>query len=973
MVQFCFAEGIQFFNNFVPSSWNSEDGLPGNSVTDIVQDTKGYIYIGTYEGLVRFDGIEFTVINKKYDKKYNFVSARSLFIDSRGNLWNGSNDEGVFCIGKDDSVRKFSTLDGLPNNSIRDLCEDREGNIWVGTSSGIALISPEGKVFIPEGLEDLIEDNNILVKHLFCDSAGRIWICTALQNRLYVYSGRRFSVYDGITSIKNPSVNYVTQDSAGAFWFGVSPYYLLKKNGEEETLFDGGGISQKGTVVNCIFHDSVGNVWFSTDTGLGVISGGEISYYTEKQGLVDDKVVKIMEDRESNIWIGTDRGGIEKLSQSQFRIIKNNETINAVVEDTFRKVIWLASDKGVRCYDQKKFIENPLTEYCENIRVRDINITDAGDVLVSTYAQLGVIKYTRDGKIISWTEKDGLTGNRTRCTLLHSGGDLYIATTNGLNIVKGFSKDGEIITIQKSSEVSSDFIMTLHEDSEGNVWCGTDGGGIFVVDSKTYEIKKTYTTEDGLAGNIIFKISEPVPGQKWICTGTGLSVMKEDSGSLKIYNFNSGNGLGTDGVFQALIDYTETVWFTSNKGIFSVHYRDFENVFNGKDDSIFSKFYGRSDGIVTAGVTSTSKSSKDSFGRLWFTLVDGVAFYDPVRGKANTKAPIVQIQEISIDDENFIYDGSPVEIGPDSKRLSIKFTGLSFISSEQVKFSYKLEGYDSKFSEWTTQRNVSYTNLPHGTYKFTVFAMTRDEVKSLPSYVVTIIKKPYIWNLLWFRLLIGGIIVLATAALIFYRYKDIVREQKRNKEFTSQVISALVVAIDAKDQYTNGHSNRVSKYAVMIARKAGKSEAELERIFYAGLLHDVGKIGVPDSIISKPDKLTGEEFEVIKTHPVIGSEILKSITAVPEVVVGARWHHERWDGRGYPDGLKETGIPEVARIIGVADAYDAMTSDRSYRRHLTQSVVREQIEKGRGSQFDPVFATIMLEIIDDDVDFKLHE
>ena len=573
LMQFSFAEGIQFFNNFVSSSWNFEDGLPGNSVMDIVQDTKGYIYIGTYEGLVRFDGIEFTVINKGFDKKYDFVSVRSLFIDSRGNLWNGSNDEGVFCIGKDDRVRKFTTADGLPNNSIRALCEDNEGNIWVGTSSGIALISPSYEVFIPEGVDELGEENNILVKNLFCDSAGRIWICTAMKNRLYVYSGHHFSVYGGITSVENPSVNYVVQDSAGAFWFGVSPYYLLKKNGEEETLFDIGGISQKGTVVNCIFHDSTGNVWFSTDTGLGVLSGGEISYYTEKQGLVDDKVVKILEDRESNIWIGTDRGGIEKLSQSQFRVIKNNETINAVAEDTFRKVFWFASDKGVRCFDQKNFVENPLTKYCENVRVRDVFITDAGDVIVSTYAQLGLVKYGLDGKITSWTTDDGLTGNRTRCSLLHSGGDLYIATTNGLNIVKGFSKSGEIARIQKNSVITSDFIMALYEDSEGNVWCGTDGGGVFVVDSETYEIKKVYTTENGLVGNIVFKISEPVPGQKWICTGTGLSVLKENDGSVKIYNFNSSNGLGADGVFQALIDYTETVWFTCNKGIFSVHYK----------------------------------------------------------------------------------------------------------------------------------------------------------------------------------------------------------------------------------------------------------------------------------------------------------------------------------------------------------------------------------------------------------------
>ena len=138
-------------------------------------------------------------------------------------------------------------------------------------------------------------------------------------------------------------------------------------------------------------------------------------------------------------------------------------------------------------------------------------------------------------------------------------------------------------------------------------------------------------------------------------------------------------------------------------------------------------------------------------------------------------------------------------------------------------------------------------------------------------------------------------------------------------------------------------------------------------------MHDIGKIGIPDTIINKPGKLTDEEFAIIKQHPVIGSEILKSIESMPEVSVGARWHHERYDGKGYPDGLKGEAIPEIARIICVADAYDAMTSNRSYRKYLAQDVVREQIVQGRGTQFDRVVADKMLEIIDSDKDYKYHE
>jgi putative two-component system response regulator len=140
-----------------------------------------------------------------------------------------------------------------------------------------------------------------------------------------------------------------------------------------------------------------------------------------------------------------------------------------------------------------------------------------------------------------------------------------------------------------------------------------------------------------------------------------------------------------------------------------------------------------------------------------------------------------------------------------------------------------------------------------------------------------------------------------------------------------------------------------------------------------GLLHDVGKIGVPDAVINKPGRLTDDEFAKIKNHPVMGARILKKIREMPKLVTGARWHHERYDGRGYPDGLKGTDIPEEARIIGVADAYDAMTSNRSYRDSMPQEKVREQIESGKGTQFDPKFADIMLQMIDEDTEYKMRE
>lgn len=198
-------------------------------------------------------------------------------------------------------------------------------------------------------------------------------------------------------------------------------------------------------------------------------------------------------------------------------------------------------------------------------------------------------------------------------------------------------------------------------------------------------------------------------------------------------------------------------------------------------------------------------------------------------------------------------------------------------------------------------------------------------------------------------------------------------EGERIRRLFDQTAQALASAIDAKDPYTKGHSSRVAEYSRKIAELAGKSQKECEEVYYAALLHDVGKIGVPRTILNKKGRLDDEEFKAIKQHPSIGDQILSSISESPYLSIGAKSHHERYDGRGYPEGLKGEDIPEIARIIAVADAYDAMTSNRSYRDTIPQQLVREEFVKCLGTQFDPVFGKIMLHLIDIDSEYQMKE
>ena len=243
---------------------------------------------------------------------------------------------------------------------------------------------------------------------------------------------------------------------------------------------------------------------------------------------------------------------------------------------------------------------------------------------------------------------------------------------------------------------------------------------------------------------------------------------------------------------------------------------------------------------------------------------------------------------------------------------------------------------------------ISHLSSNEKTVNIPVIFLTADEdidteTRGLKAGAMDFIKKPFVPEVLLLRVRHTiDLIRLQThlSEQVENKTREVKAQHEKLEKMSMQIVTALSGAIDAKDTYTNGHSTRVAEYSEKMARRAGLSEEEQNNIYMMGLLHDVGKIGIPDAIINKPSKLSDEEYEVIKNHPVLGAGILKNITKFPRLATGARWHHERYDGRGYPDGLSGEDIPLEARIIAIADAYDAMSSKRSYRDVLPQEVVR---------------------------------
>jgi putative nucleotidyltransferase with HDIG domain len=254
------------------------------------------------------------------------------------------------------------------------------------------------------------------------------------------------------------------------------------------------------------------------------------------------------------------------------------------------------------------------------------------------------------------------------------------------------------------------------------------------------------------------------------------------------------------------------------------------------------------------------------------------------------------------------------------------------------------------------------------TFGFILFSNSDEEitdfvVKATPEAKITDYPLYYILLAMVF---INIVFVSINIAVVIKDHQYKVRTE-HDRKIIIQSMKTFTNFIDAKDKYTRGHSIRVGFYTKKIAERMDFDEDELDNIYYIALLHDVGKINISDAILNKPGKLDDEERDIIKTHTTNGAQILKDFSSVPHIVEGARYHHERYDGKGYPEGLAGENIPLVARIICVADAFDAMNSDRCYRKAYPMEKIVKELKEGAGKQFDPEVVKVMLEMIEEKV------
>ena len=377
------------------------------------------------------------------------------------------------------------------------------------------------------------------------------------------------------------------------------------------------------------------------------------------------------------------------------------------------------------------------------------------------------------------------------------------------------------------------------------------------------------------------------------------------------------------------------------------------------------EFYDSTNGLQTI-IANTSGFYDEDEQKYYLQSTNGIFVYNfnETRG---TAIP-VRILVSSVDLDGTGFYGNQIQINKDVYRVSFNLSVFGFKPSKGYTIYYKLDGIDNDYVAVSDEtRTLFYTNLNGGEYTFHVYA--EDEFGQASNTVsISLVKEKHIYEQWWFWVIIGilavAVIVLLNILIIRIKTKQSLKRQLEYKNITVESIQAIARTIDAKDEYTNGHSIRVGYYSKIIAENLNMSSDEVDNIYYIALLHDIGKIAIPDSILNKPGRLTEEEFAVMKSHTTRGARILQGISTIPHIIEGAKSHHEKYDGTGYPEGLKGENIPYVARIIGCADCFDAMASKRVYKAPFNLDTIIAEFRRCSGTQFDPQIAKVVVMLIE---------
>ena len=943
------------FTSYVQTIYSSDNGIPCGEANAIAQTNDGILWIGTYAGLYRYNGSEFRWM-KYFDEVRN---VNCLFVDEEGRLWIGTNDNGLSICINERIVNTLNDEDGLPSNSVRAIVKGGDGYYYVGTSIGILVLE------LNSGLRvcNIIKDAGYTLD-LSADENGFVSAITS-SGELFVLneSEVRFSQTLGI---KGESFTCCTFDKNGVLFVGTSQNHIYRfaVSEEEASLL---GIDSCGSLkyLKKIFFDGE-RTFVCSDSGIGyfvLLAGGNYEFRKINTGDFNNSIDNMTIDYQGNYWFTSSRKGLLRLSASSFinlygSLGLQSKVVNAITE--WNGILFVGTDTGLDIIDvnKRKKIENSLTEELKGVRIRCLKTDSKNNLWISTYGR-GLVEVDENLKITSYDKE---IGSRIRVSTELADGTILAAGVQGIY----FIKDGKIQKTIKASEGKNNAMtLSLMQMKDGTVLAGTDGDGILVI--KDEKIKRILTSADGLTSGVILRtVNDPDGNGVFVVTSNSLCYMEENFSVRPLKNFPYFNN------YDIQPNGDGNLFVLGSAGIYVVN----STALLHDSAKIQYDLLDSKSGLNTS-LTANAWNFSDKSGKLYLSCGSGVYIVDMNNYIFGKLSYHMMVTNVNLDSVPYIIERSePLIIGRNISKIEIFPEVINYTVLDPF-VSFWLEGFD--FSETVIPQSelssVVYTNLPSGNYTFHLSVFDKEQnVIEESSY--EIIKEEEIYDTRYFHIYFVLVAVLAVAWFTWFivrnhlqkRFElqklqlDLVRDQVR---MGNETILAIAHAVDAKDENTSQHSMRVSEYSVLLAQEMGFSKDECENLRKAALLHDIGKIGIPDRILNKPARLNDEEYAIMKSHVTRGAEILKDFTLIDHVQEGALYHHEKYDGTGYPQGLKGENIPLYGRIIGVADAFDAMTANRVYRKQLDFDYVVEELKRCRGTQFDPKIADIMLKLIDD--------
>jgi ligand-binding sensor domain-containing protein/AraC-like DNA-binding protein len=801
-------------DQYLVNKWQTRDVIPSDTIASISQTPDGYLWLATSIGLVRFDGIKFTIIpfieKKKIDSPENPIILK-LFLDERMTLWIGGFSTGLTSFhSKTGKSQTFTTADGLTENSILCINEDMKGNLWLGFYTSYAGRFSNGE------FTSFNESHGLSGKKISTiveDGQGNL-LFGSRENGVFKYKDGKFFKYP-IPGLENQQIVTMYEDGKETLWIGTDKGLFRVTDESTSRYTTTEGLSND--YITDIVEDSERNLWLATVKGLNRIKRNPDGTIGFERLLQDLPIICLFEDSEKSLWVGTDGSGLRRLKDIKFMyyapLEARKETAISVFEDRHGDT-WIGTLAGkLLHYRGSNFIESIESSEISGTRITAITEDACGNLWLGTIGR-GIFQQEK-GTFILFTGSDRLTDKTVTSIYRDRRDHIWFCTLDGINILR--HPNGVFESFTSTDGLLGKRINNVYEDKNQNIWIAADKGITVLKDGKISKPDKKYY----LKGDSVACIYEDSPNLDrhssvyWIATyGAGLKRLDlKDGKVISLTAYTRNDGMTTNSIFQFLEDQQGNFWLMSNSGILQVSKTELNRFARGELEQINCISFGISDGLKSLEFNnelSRHSALKTRSYELWFITKKGIAVVDPDKVRKNKVKPNLVIEAAIFDQNSIAFpQGTETYIFRGIKDSTFHFTAPTFLSPEKIKFKYRLEGFDRKwlFLSPGKERTVHYRDLGPGTYTFRVTACNAEGVWNQNGAAVTFTLKPFFYQTLLFKiaafLLFAG---LLAAAVFIYKKRPFDKKKKYkdstlNPQFAEVCIKRLNYLVENEKIY----------------------------------------------------------------------------------------------------------------------------------------------------------------------------